>query len=252
MRKLVKDLILPVVVAITLAFVIQASLAKPYEIPTNSMFPAIQGANSPNDSMWLSILGTMGGDHAPDRVIANRVIYKLRDISPGDIIVFDPTEGARAACSQSGDVPFVKRVIGIPGDQVSVREVTISSTSPYPELRPGGAAAVKRTPVPDSYTPDGVTEQQLKDGDTTHVTFVKKEGQAEAQPFIVPTALTPDYTASFPVVPPGQLLVLGDNRPGSCDAHKWLERNAESPPEDNVMGQAELIYGPITRLQFLS
>lgn len=239
MRKLVKDLILPVVVAITLAFVIQASLAKPYEIPTNSMFPAIQGANST-------------GDRAPDRVIANRVIYKLRDISPGDIVVFDPTMGARAACSELGDVPFVKRVIGVPGDQVSVREVTISSTSPYTELRPGGAAAVKRTATPNSFGPDGVTEQQLKDGDTTHVTFVKKAGQAEAQPFIVPTALTPDYTASFPVVPPGQLLVLGDNRPGSCDAHVWLDRNAEFTPEDNVIGQAELIYWPITRLQFLS
>ena len=238
-RKLVKDLILPVVVAITLAFVIQASLAKPYEIPTNSMFPAIQGANST-------------GDRTPDRVIANRVIYKLRDISPGDIIVFDPTMGARAACSELGDVPFVKRVIGVPGDQVSVREVTISSSSPYAELRPGGAAAVKRTARPNSFGPDGVTEQQLKDGDTTHVTFVKKAGQAEAQPFIVPTALTPDYTASFPVVPPGQLLVLGDNRPGSCDAHVWLDRNAEFTPEDNVIGQAELIYWPITRLQFLS
>jgi signal peptidase I len=89
MRKLVKDLILPVVVAITLAFVIQASLAKPYEIPTNSMFPAIQGANST-------------GDRAPDRVIANRVIYKLRDISRGDIVVFDPTKGARAAIEAAG------------------------------------------------------------------------------------------------------------------------------------------------------
>ncbi|MDA2953930.1 MAG: signal peptidase I [Actinomycetota bacterium] len=243
-RKLVKDLILPVVVAITLAFVIQASLAKPYEIPTNSMFPAIQGTD---------------GDHrSPDRVIANRVIYKLRDISPGDIIVFDPTMGARAACIQLGDVPFVKRVIGVPGDQVSVRELTISSTSPYPELRPGGAAAVKRTATvkrtanPKSEYPDGITEQQLKDGDTTHVTFVKKEGQAEAQPFIVPPALTPYYTASFPGVPPGQLLVLGDNRPGSCDAYDWLDRNAEFTPEDNVIGQAELIYWPITRLQFLS
>ena len=73
MRKLIKDLILPVAVAVTLAFVIQASIAKPYEIPTNSMYPAIQGANST-------------GDRAPDRVIANRIIYKLRDISRGDTV----------------------------------------------------------------------------------------------------------------------------------------------------------------------
>jgi hypothetical protein len=32
----------------------------------------------------------------------------------------------------------------------------------------------------------------------------------------------------------------------------WLDRNAEFTPEDNVIGQAELIYWPITRLQFLS
>ena len=238
MRKLVKDLILPVVVAITLAFVIQASLAKPYEIPTNSMYPAIQGANST-------------GDRAPDRVIANRVIYKLRDISRGDIVVFDPTKGARAACSEPGDVPFVKRVIGLPGDEVSVREETVSASSPYPDLRPGGAAAVRRTAAPNSFGPDSVTERPLSEGDTLDVTFVKKAGEAEARPFIVPGALTPDYETTFPVVPEGQILVLGDNRPGSCDAHVWDERGAAFTPEDNVIGQAEVIYWPLTRMQFL-
>mgnify|MGYP006271993989 CR=1 FL=1 len=238
MRKLVKDLILPVAVAITLAFVIQASLAKPYEIPTNSMYPAIQGANST-------------GDRAPDRVIANRVIYKLRDISRGDVVVFDPTTGARAACSEPGDVPFVKRVIGLPGDQVSVRKVTISTTSPYPELRPGGSAAVKRTAVPNSFGPDGVDVTQLQNGESTYVTFVKPAGEATATPYVVPDALTPDYEVNFPVVPKDQLLVLGDNRPGSCDAHVWVTRGAAFTPQDNVIGQAELIYWPISRIQFL-
>lgn len=238
MRKLVKDLILPVVVAITLAFVIQASLAKPYEIPTNSMFPAIQGANST-------------GDRAPDRVIANRVIYKLRDISRGDIVVFDPTKGARAACSEPGDVPFVKRVIGLPGDEVTVKKATVSASSPYAELRPGGSAAVQRTATPNSFGPDGVTERQLQEGDTTYVTFVKKAGDSVATPYVVPDSLTPDYEKTFPVVPAGNILVLGDNRPGSCDAHVWVERDAAFTPQDNVIGQAELIYWPITRLQFL-
>ncbi len=238
MRKLVKDLILPVVVAVTLAFVIQAALAKPYEIPTNSMFPAIQGANST-------------GDRAPDRVIANRVIYAFRDISRGDIVVFNPTKGAREACSELGDVPFVKRVIGIPGDEVSVQKVTISASSPYPELRPGGSAAVKRTASPNSFGPDGVIETQLAEGDTTYVTFVKALGGGRATPYVVGGALTPDYEATFPVVPQGEILVLGDNRPGSCDAHVWAESGAAFTPEDNVIGQAEFIYWPLTRLQFL-
>lgn len=239
MRKLIKDLILPVAVAVTLAFVIQASIAKPYEIPTNSMYPAIQGANST-------------GDRAPDRVIANRVIYKLRDISRGDVVVFDPTRGARAACSEPGDVPFVKRVIGLPGDTVTVKEEKISQSNPNPALRPGGALAVRRVAEPNSYGPDGVREETLGEGDVTYVTYVKKAGEAKAVPLVIDSAITPDYEASFPTVPPDQLLVLGDNRPGSCDAHVWLERGAEFTPQSNVIGQAEIIYWPIQRVRFLS
>jgi len=239
MRKVIKDLILPVAVAVTLAFVIQASVAKPYEIPTNSMYPAIQGANST-------------GDRAPDRVIANRVIYKLRDISRGDVVVFDPTPGARAACSEPGDVPFVKRVIGLPGDTVTVKQGTISQSNANSALRPGGALAVRRVAEPNSFGPDGVREETLGEGDVTYVTYVKKAGEATAQPLVIDSAITPDYEATFPEVPADNLLVLGDNRPGSCDAHVWLERDAEFTPQSNVIGQAEMIYWPISRVRFLS
>lgn len=99
LRRLMKDLILPVAVAICLAFLIQAAIAKPYQIPTGSMIPTIREG---------------------DRVIANRVIYRFRDIERGDIIVFNPTEAARQSCPGTAPgVPFVKRVIGIPGDTVA-------------------------------------------------------------------------------------------------------------------------------------
>ena len=125
-RRLVKDLLLPVAVAIALAFVIQASIAKPYEIPTGSMEPTIK----PND-----------------RIIANRLIYKFRDINRGDIVVFEPTESAKRTCTEpSGeDVPFVKRVIGLPGDRVQVvrdgptlvngKPFVIANAGPNPETK---------------------------------------------------------------------------------------------------------------------
>lgn len=101
LRRLMKDLVLPVAVAITLALLIQAAIAKPYEIPTESMSPTIQPS---------------------DRIIANRVIYHFRDIKRGDIIVFHPTAAARAACPSSAppDTPYVKRVIGLPGETVRI------------------------------------------------------------------------------------------------------------------------------------
>ena len=103
MRRLIKDVLLPVAVAVALAFVIQAAVAKPYEIPTESMVPTIQ---------------------ANDRIIANRVIYRFRDIERGDIIVFDPPRSASRFCGEAGggNIPFVKRVIGLPGDTVQLHE----------------------------------------------------------------------------------------------------------------------------------
>ena len=103
MRRFVKDFLLPMAVAVALAFVIQAAVAKPYEIPTESMVPTIQ---------------------ANDRIIANRLIYRFRDIERGDIIVFHPPTSATRTCGDAGggNIPFVKRVIGLPGDMVEVRD----------------------------------------------------------------------------------------------------------------------------------
>jgi signal peptidase I len=98
-RRLIRDVLLPSLIAIVLAFIIQALIAKPYEIPTNSMVPTIQ----PND-----------------RVIANRLIYRLRPIQRGDVIVFSPPQSAIETCAPAKGVPFVKRVIGVPGDVVTV------------------------------------------------------------------------------------------------------------------------------------
>ena len=80
-RRYLRDVILPVAAFIGGLFVLQAAVAKPYEIPTESMEPTIQGG---------------------DRIVANRLIYEVRDIERGDIIVFDPTPAATRACGGFG------------------------------------------------------------------------------------------------------------------------------------------------------
>jgi signal peptidase I len=180
MRRFVRDVVLPVMVAVGMAFVIQAAVAKPYEIPTESMVPTIK---------------------ANDRIIANRLIYRFREIERGDIVVFSPPPSAIAACGRpAGDVPFVKRVVGVAGDKVAVR-----------------------------------------DGQT----FVN------GKPYEVKGSVTPSYETGFDTVPPKTILVLGDNRNASCDAHDWKNSGSPFVPTDSVIGQAEVIYWPVPNVTFL-
>jgi signal peptidase I len=110
-RFLLLEIVMPLGLAVVLALTIQATVAKPYEIPTASMDPTIL----PND-----------------RVLSNRLLYRVRDIRQGDIIVFDPPAFLHS------DVPFVKRVVGLPGDTVEVRAGTVLvNGAPY---RVAGAA----------------------------------------------------------------------------------------------------------------
>lgn len=50
-----------------------------------------------------------------DFVMVNRLAYKLGSPGRGDVIVFDNPENP-------GEAPYIKRVIGLPGDTVAVRE----------------------------------------------------------------------------------------------------------------------------------
>ena len=170
---------------VVLLVLVRVFIAKPYEIPTDAMVPTIQ----PND-----------------QVLANRVIYDFRSIERGDIIVFSPPPSAVATCAPEPDVPFVKRVIGLPGDVVTIE---------------GGVTRVNGT-------------------------VYRVRGEAR-----------PEYSMSFPPVPKGDLLVLGDNRPNSCDSHQWVG-NPPNPavdpfvPKKNVIGEAEIIYWPLSRIGFLN
>ena len=82
-----------VVVAVLVALAVQAWLLKPYRIPSGSMLDTLRPG---------------------DRVLVNRAVYHLRDPQRGDVIVFRYPEDP--------DVVFIKRVVGVPGDLLEVRD----------------------------------------------------------------------------------------------------------------------------------
>ena len=115
------ELVLIVAIALGLALLIQAFLVKPYRIPSASMEPTL-GINQ--------------------RILVNRLGPHLFRPHIGDIIVFhpptdysgcaDPGQGENPtgqdgpqACDVAqrhrASVTFVKRLVGLPGDRLSIR-----------------------------------------------------------------------------------------------------------------------------------
>jgi signal peptidase I len=122
------DWALTIAVAVAAVLAFQAEVAKPYRIPSPSMEPTLHCAKP------------VGGclSRVADRVIANRLVYRFHAPRRGDIVVFEAPARVSAACSASGT--FVKRIVGLPGEKLTMRNgfVSIDGVSlSEPYLRPG-------------------------------------------------------------------------------------------------------------------
>ena len=111
------ELIVIVVVAFGLALGIQQFLVKPFRIPSESMEPTL-------------VVG--------QRVLVDRVSPRFGAPERGDVVVFKPPRGADddapsecgvergptqpcpQAVTQRSDTNFIKRVVGVPGDELKV------------------------------------------------------------------------------------------------------------------------------------
>jgi signal peptidase I len=103
----VVDWAVTIAIAVAAVLAIKTWVVNPYRIPSSSMEPTLHCAEP--------AAGCEAG--ASDRVLANRFIYRFRDPSRGDIVVFDTPERAVRRCGAGGT--FVKRLVGLPGERIS-------------------------------------------------------------------------------------------------------------------------------------
>lgn len=87
-----------VAIALVLALLIRIFIAEPRYIPSNSMLPTL---------------------HTGDRLVVEKVSYHFHQPEKGDIVVFEPPELLQSLGYRKDQV-FIKRIIGKPGQKVSV------------------------------------------------------------------------------------------------------------------------------------
>jgi signal peptidase I len=153
-RKVLLEWVILIGGALLVAFVIKTFLFQAFYIPSESMTPTL---------------------HVNDRVLVNKLSYRLHDVNRGDIVVFEAPE------QDEGIKDLVKRVVGLPGETVELRD---------------GSVYIDGKLLDESYLPDGVQTQPRGDFDN---------------------GCEPPVENTTCIVPAGSYLVLGDNRADSKD-----------------------------------
>jgi len=196
-----KELPILLLIAFGLAFVVKTFLVQAFFIPSGSMEKTLE-------------IG--------DRVLVNKVVYHLRPIARGDVVVFngvdsftpevsivEPTDPMGKAVDWFGrtfgfappsERDFVKRVIGVPGDHVVCCDAAGKVTVNGVELDEASYLYPGNAPSDDAF----------------------------------------DVT-----VPDGKLWVMGDHRAASSDSRAHLgDPGGGFVPTDRVIGRAFAVVWP--------
>jgi len=197
-------------------FLLRSFLFEPFKIPSGSMIPTL-------------LVG--------DLILVNKFSYGVRlpVIHTKVLNVGSPQRGDTMVFRYPLDtsVDYVKRVIGVPGDKVAIRNNRLTINDQDVPIEPAGEFydAEQGRYVPQYLETLGATPHKLLTELKNPSLIRPIQGVPHSdQCSYVPTGVTC-------TVPPGNYFVMGDNRENSLDSRYW-----GFVPEANLVGRAFFIW----------
>jgi signal peptidase I len=205
--------------AIVLAvFVAKGALAEPFYVPSGSMEPTLLIGDALLASKFPYGYGSASLPIQINLPETGRVFGEPPKL--GDVVVFRwPGDRSQA---------WVKRVVGLPGDRIQMRQGQLFIND--------RAASLKADGIGEAEDDTGGVEpayryiETLPNGVSHAIFKLRDNGRLDN---------TPEVT-----VPPDHLFVMGDNRDNSADSRVPLRQGGVGLlPMDNLVGRADAVVG---------
>jgi len=210
--------IVDIAVILLLVTAAKTAIAEPFYVPSGSMEPTLLIGDELLATKFPYGYGSASLPSFIDLPVTSRILGALP--RRGDIVVFR-WPGDR---SQT----WVKRVIGLPGDRIALRD---------------GVVSINGTPV--DVQPDGTGQLENEDGSLTPAARFVETLPDQRKHLIF--KLAPDNpldTMAEIIVPPNHLFVMGDNRDNSADSRVPLRDGGVGLlPVANLVGRVDGIVG---------
>jgi signal peptidase I len=204
--------------ALLLVFLAKGAIAEPFYVPSGSMEPTLLIGDALLASKYPYGYGTASLPIQISLPETGRVFGGTP--KHGDVVVFRwPGDRSQA---------WVKRVVGLPGDRIQMRQGQLFINDRAAALKPDGIGEAEDD---SGHVETAYRYIETLPGGVNHAIFkLRDNGRLDN---------TPEVT-----VPPDHLFVMGDNRDNSADSRVALrEGGVGLLPMDNLIGRADAVVG---------
>ena len=185
-----------------IVLILRSFIVEPFRIPSASMMPTL---------LIGDFILVNKYDYGIRLPVINKLVIANKTPERGDIVVFRYPEDP--------SIPFIKRVVGIPGDHLEYRNKTIYING----LKQEQVSLGEYKGVGAGVIEDGDLWLKENFDDNTHEVLIAESGRS-GRGFEV-------------TVPEGKYFVMGDNRDNSRDSRYW-----GFVPDENLIGRAFYIW----------